>query len=383
MGPKHRVIWLSNLNYEDYPSTLRPAQCAVFSGVASRVPPRWINSEQQNVFDYSIWMIVMGDMLRNHPMAGRGGFKLDVAQDVLNFFCTKAPYLQELSPRFVNRLAITRHDQEDWQIKFSEIVSEKVRHPGLILPQQVPQILAYKKAEKGVQAIQQPEPKPSVSPLQTALEPALKAALAQAVANGRWQHTSSKESSGPIAPKPEETPTDPEPLRRSLAPITWSHQSDEWGTPQELFDFLATFFAFDVDVAATAENAKCKEFWTKEDDGLQQRWAPEKTFWMNPPYSQAGKWVRKADEAAAAGAIVVGLLPNRSATGWYKDFVVPNAHIIQLHGRAKFIPGHKPIQNSSAPFASILVIWPKSAASRLRHVLTPAEVGVMSLSVAA
>ena len=101
------------------------------------------------------------------------------------------------------------------------------------------------------------------------------------------------------------------------------------------------------------------------------------------PLSQARKWVRKANEAAAAGATVVGLLPNRSATGWYRDFVVPNAHIIQLHGRAKFIPNHRPVQNSSAPFASIIVIWPKSAASRLLHILTPADVGVMSLPVAA
>ena len=158
MGPKHRVIWLSNLNYEDFQSTLRAAQQAVFSGVASRVPPRWINSEPQNAFDYSIWMVVVGDMLRNHPMAGTGGFKLDVAQDVLNFFCTKAPYLQELSPRFVNRLAIIRQRERDWQMEFAEMVSEKVRYPGLILPQQVPQILAYKKAAKGVQTIQQPEP---------------------------------------------------------------------------------------------------------------------------------------------------------------------------------------------------------------------------------
>ena len=221
MGPKHRVIWLSNLNYEDYPSTLRPAQCAVFSGVASRVPPRWINSEQQNVFDYSIWMIVMGDMLRNHPMAGRGGFKLDVAQDVLNFFCTTAPYLQELSPRFVNRLAITRHDQEDWQMKFSEMVSEKVRHPGLILPQQVPQILAYKKAQKGVQAIQQPEPKPDPKPeppVETLTDRISMSATAKARIEAlQAKAKAAREAKQQPEPKSSDEKATVEPLRRQAA----------------------------------------------------------------------------------------------------------------------------------------------------------------------
>ena len=222
MGPKHRVIWLSNRNYADYTTTLRPAQQAVFGGVVSRVPARWINSDTQNVFDYCVWMIVCGDVLRNQPVHGQGGFKLDVVQDVLYFFCTKAPYLKEISLRMVNRLAGIRKRDFDWQLQFAEEVLDEVQHPVLILPDKVPDILAYKKAAKGVQIVRQPEPpKPYLDPdppvetladrikVNPAILDKLKAMQAKAA--------SARESTQQAEPKnPDEKPT-AEPLRRQAA----------------------------------------------------------------------------------------------------------------------------------------------------------------------
>ncbi len=46
----------------------------------------------------------------------------------------------------------------------------------------------------------------------------------------------------------------------------------EWETPQDFFDKLNQEFHFSLDVAATTENAKCKNFFTKKDDGLQWGW---------------------------------------------------------------------------------------------------------------
>ena len=54
--------------------------------------------------------------------------------------------------------------------------------------------------------------------------------------------------------------------------VVFSHNSDEWATPQALFDQLDAEFAFNLDPCATAENAKCARFFTKDDDGLVQRW---------------------------------------------------------------------------------------------------------------
>lgn len=44
----------------------------------------------------------------------------------------------------------------------------------------------------------------------------------------------------------------------------------ECETPQELFYRLNAQYHFETDVCATAENAKCGKFYTKEQDGLKQ-----------------------------------------------------------------------------------------------------------------
>ena len=52
----------------------------------------------------------------------------------------------------------------------------------------------------------------------------------------------------------------------------YSHNSDEWETPDWLFQEYDAMYDFDLDVCATPENAKCKRFFTKEDDGLSREW---------------------------------------------------------------------------------------------------------------
>lgn len=50
------------------------------------------------------------------------------------------------------------------------------------------------------------------------------------------------------------------------------HKSDEWETPQELFDKLNEEFHFTLDPCCTHENAKCDKHYTAEDNGLEQNW---------------------------------------------------------------------------------------------------------------
>ena len=52
----------------------------------------------------------------------------------------------------------------------------------------------------------------------------------------------------------------------------FSSQTDEWATPQWLFDELDAEFHFDLDPCATDENHKCEVYFTKETDGLQKNW---------------------------------------------------------------------------------------------------------------
>lgn len=70
-------------------------------------------------------------------------------------------------------------------------------------------------------------------------------------------------------------------------------KTDEWETPQDIFDKLDEEFHFTLDVCATKENAKCGKYFTKEDNGLSQDWEDE-TVWCNPPYGRSIKyWVWK------------------------------------------------------------------------------------------
>ena len=129
-----------------------------------------------------------------------------------------------------------------------------------------------------------------------------------------------------------------------------SSATDMWATPQQFFDALRKEFAFTVDVCAVNDNAKCPNYFTPEQDGLQQDWRG--TCWMNPPYGrQIGKWVQKAYESSQAGATVVCLLPARTDTAWWHDYCA-KGEVRFVRGRLKF-GGSK----NSAPFPSAVVIF--------------------------
>jgi phage N-6-adenine-methyltransferase len=156
----------------------------------------------------------------------------------------------------------------------------------------------------------------------------------------------------------------------------------EWQTPPHFYRFLDSLYGFTVDVAATKANAKCRKFWTTETDGLAQTWKTSDVHWMNYPYSQSALWVKKAHEASKRGVITVALLPNRSATNWYRDYVVPSALIVQLHGRVPFLSGVAPSATrtmSGAPFASLLAIWPLSAGQRILKFTQPVHTVLMEM----
>ena len=54
--------------------------------------------------------------------------------------------------------------------------------------------------------------------------------------------------------------------------VMFSSKTDEWATPQELFDKLNDEFHFTLDVAANADNAKCKQYFDKNKNGLNWDW---------------------------------------------------------------------------------------------------------------
>ena len=136
----------------------------------------------------------------------------------------------------------------------------------------------------------------------------------------------------------------------------FTSNSHEWETPQYLFDGLNDQYHFTLDPCATAENAKCKKFYTKEDDGLSKDWNEERPF-VNPPYGrEVGKWIKKASEIQEG--LVVCLLPARTDTRYFHDYIydretgIWKAEVRLLKGRLKFGGGE-----NSAPFPSMIVVF--------------------------
>ena len=141
----------------------------------------------------------------------------------------------------------------------------------------------------------------------------------------------------------------------------YTSNSEEWGTPQELFNRLNKEFNFTIDICASKENTKCPKYYTKEEDALKQEWGG--VIWMNPPYGrQIGNWVKKAKEIARQGkAPVVCLLPARTDTAWWHDYAMKADEIRFIKGRLKFGDG-----KGSAPFPSAIVIFKKGSTSPIR-----------------
>ena len=135
--------------------------------------------------------------------------------------------------------------------------------------------------------------------------------------------------------------------------VHYSSKTNEWSTPQAFFDELNKEFNFTLDPCATSENAKCTKYFTVEDDGLKQDWSKDVVF-MNPPYGREIKyWVQKAYEESLKGATVVCLIPARTDTAYWHDYIFGKADDIRfIKGRLKFGGSKNP-----APFPSAIIIY--------------------------
>lgn len=131
----------------------------------------------------------------------------------------------------------------------------------------------------------------------------------------------------------------------------FSSNTNEWATPQAFFDELNKEFRFTLDPCATHENAKCSRHFTKEEDGLTQSWQGETVF-CNPPYGRdISKWIKKAHEEVLRGATVVMLIPTRTDTAYFHDYIYGKYEIRFVRGRLHFNES-----KAGAPFPSMVIV---------------------------
>lgn len=135
--------------------------------------------------------------------------------------------------------------------------------------------------------------------------------------------------------------------------VLYSSHSDEWATPQYLFDMLNSKYRFTLDPCATVQNHKCDKYFTKDMDGLKQSWSGERVF-CNPPYGRdIIKWVEKAFwEHVVNKILIVMLLPVRTDTVWFHEYIYGMADLYFIKGRLRFNDSI-----NSAPFPSMIVVF--------------------------
>lgn len=136
----------------------------------------------------------------------------------------------------------------------------------------------------------------------------------------------------------------------------WHSRGSDWATPHELYADLDSEFHFTLDACASDWNAKHKNYFTEEQDGLKQDWGKNIVF-MNPPYGKVlNDWMKKAYESYQNGATVVCLVPAATDTAWWHSYAM-KGEIRFLRGRPRFLTKEGSWQQTFSP--SVVVVFTK------------------------
>ena len=96
----------------------------------------------------------------------------------------------------------------------------------------------------------------------------------------------------------------------------------DWKTPKAVYQVLNSEFQFDFDPCPV----------NPDFDGLKVEWG--KRNFVNPPYgNEIGKWIKKGYEEYQKGKTVVFLIPSRTDTRWWHDYVMKAKEIRCIKGR--------------------------------------------------
>lgn len=136
---------------------------------------------------------------------------------------------------------------------------------------------------------------------------------------------------------------------------------DEWETPHELFNGLEEWWGiFNLDVCANESNKKCKNYYTKKDNGLIQPW--EGVVWCNPPYSNQKPWIEKAIQTTKEdpSTHVMMLIPSKFESNYFTELILESGYvksIFLIRGRLQYLQDGKKV--GSPIFGSCLIEYGK------------------------
>jgi len=82
-------------------------------------------------------------------------------------------------------------------------------------------------------------------------------------------------------------------------------------TPWNLVNAIEDYFGITIlyDLAASHENHKAVLYFIEEQNSLERDWPIDRWCFLNPPFANLGKWVKKCSEQAKRGCKIITLWP--------------------------------------------------------------------------
>lgn len=128
-------------------------------------------------------------------------------------------------------------------------------------------------------------------------------------------------------------------LKKTGPSINRGGSKQTYETPPEFMGAVERRFGLmTFDLACAKETRKAANYYTEEDDALQQNWnILPGWLWLNPPFSDIGTWAKKCADESQYGARILFLVPASTGSGWYWNYVKPYAHVLHLRQRITFM----------------------------------------------
>jgi len=134
------------------------------------------------------------------------------------------------------------------------------------------------------------------------------------------------------------------------------NSKDNWMTPKYFFNLLDSEFHFELDPCSDDQNHLCDNYYTEEENGLDQYWEGLRVF-VNPPFSQKENWIRKCyEESLKKNTEIVLIIPSTTDTKIWHEIIMKFADEIRFClGRVNFKYPEVLVKNSPTFPLSIII----------------------------
>jgi phage N-6-adenine-methyltransferase len=113
----------------------------------------------------------------------------------------------------------------------------------------------------------------------------------------------------------------------------------DYGTERPFLDAVEKRFGMiRHDLAASAENAVCENYYDEHRDSFAHDWrALRGVLWLNPPFANIAPWAAKCAESASPTTRILLLVPASVGSNWFAEHVHGKAIVLFLNPRIKFV----------------------------------------------